>query len=37
MISTAAPYWVADTPITLAIGPATSAPAGMAMTDPSAS
>ena len=28
MISAAAPYWVADTPIAAAIGPATSAPSG---------
>jgi len=37
MISAAAPYWVTDTPITAASGPATSAPAGIAITEPSAS
>src|SRR5690242_1961795 len=33
-ISTAAPYWVADTPTAAAIGPITSAPSGIAPTDP---
>src|SRR5690348_4463665 len=33
-ISAAAPYWVADTPTAAAIGPTTSAPSGIAPTDP---
>src|SRR5260370_40933834 len=37
MISAAAPYWVTGTPITAASGPATSAPAGIAITEPRAS
>jgi hypothetical protein len=37
MIAPAAAYWAADTPIAAPSGPAISAPAGMAMTDPSAS
>src|SRR5712692_7099165 len=37
MISAAAPYWVTETPITAASGPATSAPAGIAITEPRAS
>jgi hypothetical protein len=36
-IAPAAQYWVADTPIAAASGPAISAPAGIAMTVPSAS
>ena len=36
-ISAAAPYWVTDTPITYAIGPATRAPTGIAITEPRAS
>ena len=33
-ISTAAPYWVAGTPIAAAIGPTRSAPRGIAPTEP---
>src|SRR5262249_15347133 len=33
-ISAAAPYWVADTPTAAAIGPASSAPRGIADTEP---
>jgi hypothetical protein len=36
-IRAAAAYWVAGTPIAAASGPATSAPAGIAIIEPSAS